>query len=584
MRKMFTKKSSYSVHRWLFTCLCAISFSAWATPAESVFVDPDPLPNVTLSQNVLFQIMASEIALQKAQPGTAYQTLLDTARQTKDPRLAQRAFAIADSLLAFPEALQATQVWLQCAPNSFAAEQARIFTLARMGQLSESDLTRFEQLRKFARKNEKKHRELLENFARQIALSPLSPSQAITLIESHLGKNKPDGQIALALSELYRKNHQNDIALLLAQKAYQDLPANAKALLQYADLAYARNPKNVIEEIEKFVHKHPHNTEALLGLAKAYTKFGNFDQAVKTALEIETMAGNNPDILFLLATITQAANNQIQTQRLLKAFELNVKNNPAYTKQLYQAQNSLGWLALERKQYQDALKYANLLKNEPKYVDQVNLLKAHAYFRLEQFEQSISILKKIEKKHSNSEVLTLLASAYSNLGNWKKSHAYWEKVLKLNPNNKQVLYQTGIYAELAGKFSRAQALFRLGIEKYPSEANFYNSLGYLFLQHEIKLNEAGQLIQTALKLEPHNPMIQDSMGWWYFMNRQYEQAEVYLSMAVKTSKETEIWLHLIELYLTQNKTSQAQQYFDELKKFSAEQEQLNTFKKHWHLN
>ena len=583
MRKILSKNSSCRLSRWLAAGLALIGLSAWASPVDRQFVDPDPLPRIALSQNVLYQIMASEIAIQKSMPGTAYQTFMDTARQTQDPRLAQRAYSIAQSLSAFPEALEAANLWLKCAPNSFAAEQARIFTLARMGRLTQTELDDFAQLRKFARNDAKKHRSLLENFVRQVALSPLAPAQAIALIENNLGSVKPSGTIALALSELYRKNRQTDIALLLAKKAYQDLPERASALLQYADLAYTSNPPKVIEQIEDFVKKRPHDAEALMGLAKAYAKFGDAKKAIKTVKELESIAGNNPAVLFLLAGITQAVKDPDQTQRLLKAFEKAAEHQPAYAERLAQARNTLGWLALDKNAYEEALSYGKLIQELPAYQQQARFMQAQALYHLGQYPQSIKLLKQLEKKNPDLQVLMLLASAHAQLQQWKTTHQYWEKALKLQPQNKHVLYQTGIYAGLAGKVSRAQTLLRQGIQQYPTEPHFYNSLGYLYVQHQIKNKEAEQLIRTALKLEPNSPIIQDSMGWWYFMNQQYEQAEIYLSMAAKSSQETEIWLHLIELYLKQGKKGKAEQYLLQLKDFCQEPAMLEAFLKRWNL-
>ena len=43
----------------------------------------------------VFEVLASEIALQRGEAGLAYSTYLEMARQYKDPRLAQRAMEIA---------------------------------------------------------------------------------------------------------------------------------------------------------------------------------------------------------------------------------------------------------------------------------------------------------------------------------------------------------------------------------------------------------------------------------------------------------------------------------------------------------
>jgi outer membrane biogenesis lipoprotein LolB len=63
------------------------------------------------SGEAVFEVLASEIALQRGQAGLAYGTYLELARQLDDPRLAQRAMEIAITAGAPDLALQAAQTW-----------------------------------------------------------------------------------------------------------------------------------------------------------------------------------------------------------------------------------------------------------------------------------------------------------------------------------------------------------------------------------------------------------------------------------------------------------------------------------------
>ena len=63
------------------------------------------------SGQAVFEVLASEIALQRGEAGLAYNTYLELARQLDDPRLAQRAMEIAITAGAPDLALQAAQTW-----------------------------------------------------------------------------------------------------------------------------------------------------------------------------------------------------------------------------------------------------------------------------------------------------------------------------------------------------------------------------------------------------------------------------------------------------------------------------------------
>jgi len=85
--------------------------------------DQKNLPDIALSSQIVFQVLAAEVALQRDQPAPAYQTYLALARDTHDPRMAQRATEIALAAQSPSDALAAAQLWQQYAPSSERAAQ-----------------------------------------------------------------------------------------------------------------------------------------------------------------------------------------------------------------------------------------------------------------------------------------------------------------------------------------------------------------------------------------------------------------------------------------------------------------------------
>ena len=77
----------------------------------------------------VFEVLASEIALQRGEAGLAYKTYLEMARQYKDPRLAQRAMEIAISGGSPDLALQAAKTWDELSPSSETKPKEVLITL-----------------------------------------------------------------------------------------------------------------------------------------------------------------------------------------------------------------------------------------------------------------------------------------------------------------------------------------------------------------------------------------------------------------------------------------------------------------------
>jgi outer membrane biogenesis lipoprotein LolB/Flp pilus assembly protein TadD len=85
--------------------LATASLQAWSAPVKS------------LSAEQMFQILASEISLQRGEAATAYQTYISMARSLRDGPLAQRAMEIAIAGNASELALDAAKLWDELNPK-----------------------------------------------------------------------------------------------------------------------------------------------------------------------------------------------------------------------------------------------------------------------------------------------------------------------------------------------------------------------------------------------------------------------------------------------------------------------------------
>ena len=77
----------------------------------------------------VFEVLASEIALQRGEAGLAYNTYLEMARQYRDPRLAQRAMEIAITGGSPDLAMQAAKVWDELSTASDTKPKEVLVTL-----------------------------------------------------------------------------------------------------------------------------------------------------------------------------------------------------------------------------------------------------------------------------------------------------------------------------------------------------------------------------------------------------------------------------------------------------------------------
>lgn len=119
-----TRKSPIWAGRRAMLFIASVCLS-WSAPGQAA-------QGATGEQ--VFEILASEIALQRGEPGLAYQTYLSLARQTGDPQLAQRAMEIAIAANAPGLALDAASLWDSLAPASDTKPKEVLVTLLMLNQ------------------------------------------------------------------------------------------------------------------------------------------------------------------------------------------------------------------------------------------------------------------------------------------------------------------------------------------------------------------------------------------------------------------------------------------------------------------
>jgi Flp pilus assembly protein TadD len=81
----------------------------------------------------------------------------------------------------------------------------------------------------------------------------------------------------------------------------------------------------------------------------------------------------------------------------------------------------------------------------------------------------------------------------------------------------------------------------------PDNHHAYNALGYSLAERNVRLQEAFELIDKAMKMAPGDPFIMDSMGWVQYRLGHLNEAEAQLRRAYALRSDPEIAVHLGEV-------------------------------------
>ncbi len=94
-------------------------------------------------------------------------------------------------------------------------------------------------------------------------------------------------------------------------------------------------------------------------------------------------------------------------------------------------------------------------------------------------------------------------------------------------------YRRGIALERSKQWPRAEADFRKALELEPDQPLVLNYLGYSWVEMGMNLEEAREMIETAVAGRPGDGYIVDSLGWVLYRMGDFEGAVTHLGRAVE---------------------------------------------------
>ncbi len=553
----------------LFTT-AALSCMASSCPAK------ESLPNVELTGGLLFQIIASEFALQRQDPASAFQTYMQTARTTKDPRLAKRAFEIADGAHAFEQAAEAAALWENLSPQNADAQLAKVLSQIRQGDLSNKTQERAKKLISEAPSESDKLKRFTA-IALQAELGSQEKQQLLNFIRPLAALCHDKKEAALTLAKLYRQTGNEELGQRYAKAAWEQLPDNTVALLEYADSLMTDQSQQAIQILERFVQKHPKNYDAQLGLAKAYARTQNKEGVKKQIQILEPFTETLPNLAFTLASVCDNVGLLDETKRYLMIFERTAKKQNVFLDRLPRTYLSLGMIDYRQHHYEAASEWFNQVEKNSEFYPQARLFLAQSFAADKQFEKAIEVLEKTAVKGKiKTDFLHKRAQILYESGKNSQAYDAMKEALKSDPKNATILFQSAIMANELKRIDEAEKYLLQAIELYPNEADFYNTLGYLWVENNIKIKQARPMIEKALSMEPDNAAYLDSMGWLLYREGNLKQAQQYLEKAVAILKDKEILLHLAEVYQLQGNTPEAMKILRELLKQTPDDPVINS--------
>ncbi len=393
---------------------------------------------------------------------------------------------------------------------------------------------------------------------------------------------------------------------------------------------------DALEQYKKLVELEPGTSENHLRLAQLYRRLGQFDKAQSSLERAKQLAPGSLEILFNQALLDEDQGHYDDAVKLLTDAIAGIKSqsgggNSSASAILYE---QLGRAYRGERNYAAALEaYAEMGKLGGDSQKRAETLTIETYREDHNIDQAITEAKKaLDGDPKEPELTVTLAMLYGEKTETAAATQLLQGLLQGNDADQEIYvdiaqvqergrkyteaeqsaqkaeqmahgdsgketawFLLGSIYERQKRFDQAEQQFRKVLQVNPDNAPVLNYYGYMLADRGIRLDEAGSLIERALKQEPNNGAYLDSLGWAYYKQNKLAEAEENLHRAIdRQGNDPTILSHLGDVYLKLGQNERAAETFEqalaewrkavpadyEADKVSELEAQLRSLKKH----
>ena len=426
----------------------------------------------------------------------------------------------------------------------------------------------------------------------QLLMDEGKASEAVTLLEGITAHSNSPVLLDL-LGDAYTQARD----LPKAEAAYRKA-----AELDPSELSHQRGLGQTLMAEEKFAQAltvyqkladlMPDDSDIYLRIAQIYRELHQLDKAEENLVRAKQYAPGNLDVLYNEAMLYEAQGRYEDAIRVLSDAVTGIKSQPqglpSRRRSLSILFQQLGQLYRDAQNYQAAIytyeELSRLGEEEDrrarmmimdtyraakdltkalqtsreaiaKYPADPAIQASHALLLGEngQTDEAVKILRaQLRGNEGDREMYLNIAQVYERGRRYKEAEeaARAAEVLPGTPREKEMVwFLLGAIYERQKFFDRAEEQFKKALAVDPKNAPVLNYYGYMLGDLGIRLDEAEDLVQRALKEEPYNGAYLDSLGWIYFKQNKYAESEVALRKAVqRESHDATIHSHLGDLF------------------------------------
>jgi|GEM_PF-1879183 len=442
----------------------------------------------------------------------------------------------------------------------------------------------------------------------------------------------------LKLSDLYLFLKDQKSALNILNEMLKNSTDKSEAYLRMGNIYLnRRNIKLAIDSLNNAIRIDPSNRDAAILLSVSYELEENYDAAIDVLKKSQKYVLDDIEVMLSIGKL-YLRKEDFKSAKIYFDYAIRNSSNlisisisiaSIYSQEGYytEAEEIYKSLLSEYKK-NDEIKYyyGKLLLTLKKYNDGINLLEKIQDTKYKTYANSLICAAFLEKKdylkalecseNPNSEAETnifIKAESLIALKRYNEARVFLEKAIKnrelwgdaiiylsrvyeklisqeaaiallseaanrydiLLDEKIRILYEIGMIYERNSKINEALEVMKSILTLNPDNPEALNFIGYTYIDNNINLEQAKDMILKAYMYSSRSGAIIDSVGWMYYKLADYKTALRYLKKAYRLLPEEPIIAdHLADTYHKLNYNKEAIEIYEKILKMEALDDKL----------
>jgi len=495
------------------------------------------------------------------------------------------------------EAVEAYTKVLENQPDQFFLARKTAYLLARSGQQEEA-LKLLEESLKRNPDQPYAHISLSEFLATYQSNDPEGKQRAFSVIEEAVSKFPDEPAVYEHLVKLYLSGDRRDDARKIVAEASERNNDDSLYWLRLGRLAARVWPPREGGEVSdadlvngifaKALEFAGGDVAVIEQVGDYYHATGQFDRAIAAYAGIIATQPDRLDLREKLARVYGAKGDEEKVIETLKEIvEIDPQNATVH--------KQIAGIYMQSERFKEAIPYLQTALSITKGSATEYGALGRMMIESDENEIAVEFLKDAAYLFPDSpDFPFLLTFSLARTKDWEEAIKQFKATIELARDTQPQLLNEGFYFRYAaaheqfGNLKEAEELFRKTIEliakNNPDEENqkfsatVYNYLGYMWLENDMKIEEAGELIKAAVDLDPESGAIADSLGWFHFKKGNYEAARDELLRAEGLIEEIDpvILDHIGQTYYQLGEKDRAVEYLEKAVALEPDNEEYTT--------